>query len=88
MEMVYPLHSKRREEGRSRSDYLSVFLKDLYTYYSYNAFLMEKLLDMFGPTELIEFLEANELPRPVTIRTNTLKVCIFFFLPYFIEHSL
>lgn len=65
--------SKRREEGRSRSEYLSIFLKDLSTYYSYNAFLMEKLLDMFGPTELIEFLEANELPRPVTVRTNTLK---------------
>ncbi|MPC14183.1 putative 28S rRNA (cytosine(4447)-C(5))-methyltransferase [Portunus trituberculatus] len=56
--------SKRREEGRSRSEYLAIFLKDLSTYYSYNAFLMEKLLDMFGPTELIEFLEANELPRP------------------------
>ncbi|XP_050725087.1 probable 28S rRNA (cytosine-C(5))-methyltransferase [Eriocheir sinensis] len=65
--------SKRREEGRSRSEYLSIFLKDLSTYYSYNTFLMEKLLDMFGPTELIEFLEANELPRPVTVRTNTLK---------------
>ncbi|XP_063880058.1 probable 28S rRNA (cytosine-C(5))-methyltransferase isoform X2 [Scylla paramamosain] len=65
--------SKRREEGRSRSEYLAIFLKDLSTYYSYNTFLMEKLLDMFGPTELIEFLEANELPRPVTIRTNTLK---------------
>lgn len=65
--------SKRREEGRSRSEYLSIFLNDLSTYYSYNIYLMEKLLDMFGPTEVIEFLEANESPRPVTIRTNTLK---------------
>ncbi|XP_037794473.1 probable 28S rRNA (cytosine(4447)-C(5))-methyltransferase [Penaeus monodon] len=65
--------SNRREEGRSRSEYLSIFLKDLTTYYSYNEFLMEKILHMFGVTELVEFLEANERPRPVTIRTNTLK---------------
>lgn len=64
----------RHEEGRSRSDYLTIFLKDLSTYYSYNSFLMEKFLDMFGPAELIEFLEASELPRPLTIRTNTLKM--------------
>lgn len=66
--------SKRREEGRSREEYMAIFQLDLSTYYSYNTFLMEKLLNMFGPTELIEFLEANEMPRPVTIRTNTLKV--------------
>lgn len=76
------LCSNRREEGRSRSEYLSIFLKDLTTYYSYNEFLMEKLLHMFGVTELVEFLEANERPRPVTIRTNTLKVrrrILFFY---------
>ncbi|XP_045584804.2 28S rRNA (cytosine(4447)-C(5))-methyltransferase [Procambarus clarkii] len=65
--------NKRREKGRSRSEYLQIFVNDLSTYYSYNVYLMEKLLDMFGPTEVIEFLEANELPRPVTVRTNTLK---------------
>ncbi|KAK4298077.1 hypothetical protein Pmani_029551 [Petrolisthes manimaculis] len=64
---------KRHEEGRNRAEYMEIFLMDLSTYYSYNTFLMEKLLHMFGPTELIEFLEANELPRPVTIRTNTLR---------------
>ncbi|XP_071549383.1 26S rRNA (cytosine-C(5))-methyltransferase nsun-1 [Panulirus ornatus] len=64
----------RHEEGRSRSEYMTIFLKDLSTYYSYNSFLMEKFLNMFGPAELIEFLEASELPRPVTIRTNTLKM--------------
>lgn len=53
---------------------MAIFQLDLSTYYSYNTFLMEKLLNMFGPAELIEFLEANEMPRPVTIRTNTLKV--------------
>lgn len=34
---------------------------------------MEKLFHLFSVSELSEFLEANEVPRPVTIRTNTLK---------------
>jgi len=63
----------RKEENRSRSEYLSILHKDLAMYYSYNEFMIEKLMELFPPSELIEFLEANEAPRPVTIRTNTLK---------------
>ncbi|KAH9490990.1 rRNA (cytosine-C5-)-methyltransferase nop2 [Bulinus truncatus] len=33
---------------------------------------MTKLVDL-SPVEIMDFLEANEYPRPVTIRTNTLK---------------
>ncbi|KAK7016999.1 rRNA (cytosine-C5-)-methyltransferase nop2 [Halocaridina rubra] len=65
--------SKRRDPNRSRSEYIQILLKDLCMYYSYNEFLMEKMSDMFSSGELLEFLEASELPRPVTIRTNTLK---------------
>jgi ribosomal RNA methyltransferase Nop2 len=42
-------------------------------YYGYNEYLMEKLFYIFPVSEAIEFFEANEVPRPVTIRTNTLK---------------
>ncbi|XP_062566036.1 uncharacterized protein LOC134228404, partial [Saccostrea cucullata] len=62
----------RRESDRSRQEYLDQLVKDLCAYYSYNEFLMEKLLQLF-PHEISEFLEANEVQRPVTIRTNTLK---------------
>ncbi|XP_013393927.1 25S rRNA (cytosine-C(5))-methyltransferase nop2 [Lingula anatina] len=62
----------RREEGRTRKEYVEQLIRDLCLYYSYNTFLMEKLLDLF-PHEIIEFLEANEVQRPVTIRCNTLK---------------
>lgn len=31
------------------------------------------ILDLFAPSEAIEFIEANENQRPLTIRTNTLK---------------
>ncbi|CAL1610919.1 unnamed protein product [Knipowitschia caucasica] len=65
--------STKREEGKDRSDYISLLKKDLCTYYSYNNFLIEKLIDLFPLSELVEFLEANEIHRPVTIRTNTLK---------------
>lgn len=101
--------SAKREPGRDRIEYLSLLKKDLCTYYSYNNFLIEKLMDLFPLSEvcfrlyskgnmakamcqelvvlsaaqkksiffsclqLIDFLEANEIHRPVTIRTNTLK---------------
>lgn len=36
--------------------------------------MYDLLYALFPVAELIEFLEASEKPRPVTIRTNTLKV--------------
>uniref|UniRef100_A0A6Q2XUW4 SAM-dependent MTase RsmB/NOP-type domain-containing protein n=1 Tax=Esox lucius TaxID=8010 RepID=A0A6Q2XUW4_ESOLU len=65
--------STKREGGKDRAEYLSLLKKDLSTYYSYNNFLIDKLLEIFPVSELIDFLEANEIQRPVTIRTNTLK---------------
>ena len=52
---------------------MELLARDLCLYYSYNEFLMEKFMDMFSVSELIQFLEANEVQRPVTLRTNTLK---------------
>ena len=63
---------KLREEGKRRSEYMSQLKQDLCLYYSYNEYLIGKLLDLF-PLEILDFLEANEVDRPVTIRTNTLK---------------
>ncbi|RVE49005.1 hypothetical protein evm_006363 [Chilo suppressalis] len=65
--------SKLKEEGRSRCEYTELLLKDLCMYYSYNEFLMEVLMQIFPVQELVEFLEASEVARPVTIRTNSLK---------------
>lgn len=124
--------STKREEGKERAEYMSLLKKDLCMYYSYNNFLIEKLIDLFPLFEvctllcykiisgvffpliitadwcthllivrmlrlclvkllgyfhcmknylrdlsfslqLVDFLEANEIQRPVTIRTNTLK---------------
>lgn len=65
--------SEKREEGKERAAYLSLLKSDMCTYYSYNEFLMGKLIELFPHSELVDFLEANEIQRPVTIRTNTLK---------------
>ncbi|KAI9774795.1 MAG: rRNA (cytosine-C5-)-methyltransferase nop2 [Geoglossum simile] len=61
------------EEGRSRKEYRSQFLKDICAYYGYAPYLAEKLLDLFPPREAFAFFEANETPRPIVIRTNTLR---------------
>lgn len=65
--------TRAREEGRSRQEYIDLLLSDLCKYYSYEKYLMEKFVELFPLNELLEFLEANEVQRPVTIRTNTLK---------------
>ncbi|XP_061401838.1 uncharacterized protein LOC133337646 [Musca vetustissima] len=65
--------NKYRQPDRPRSDYMDLLRKDLCVYYSYNEFLMGKLMDMFPLSELMEYLEASEVARPLTIRTNTLK---------------
>jgi ribosomal RNA methyltransferase Nop2 len=62
-----------RDPTRSRAEYMEVLKKDLCTYYSYNEFFMETLMDVFAVNELVEFLEASEVQRPLTIRTNSLK---------------
>ncbi|KAG5420700.1 NOP2 [Candida metapsilosis] len=61
------------EEGKSRADYVSRLIKDICEYFGYSEFLADKLFNLFSPSEAIEFFEANETARPITIRTNTLK---------------
>ncbi|KAF9567543.1 NOL1/NOP2/sun family RNA met [Agrocybe pediades] len=64
---------KRAEKGRARAEYIDQIVSDIASYYGYNEFLAEKLFHLFPVNEAIEFFEANEIPRPVTIRTNTLR---------------
>ncbi|CAI0643589.1 unnamed protein product [Colletotrichum noveboracense] len=61
------------EEGRSRVEYTSQLIKDICAYYGYSEYLAEKLFNLFSPREAFAFFEANESPRPVVLRTNTLR---------------
>lgn len=54
-------------------EYLDSLKEDICTSYDYNADLIELLFNLFTPPEALEFIEANENARPMTIRTNTLK---------------
>ncbi|ORY99808.1 NOL1/NOP2/sun family-domain-containing protein [Absidia repens] len=62
-----------RDPSKSRQDYVDRLLKDIAHYYGYSEFLCEKLFNLFPVSEAIEFFESNEVPRPVTIRANTLR---------------
>lgn len=61
------------EEGRSRTEYRAQMLKDICAYYGYSEFLADKLMNLFPAREAFAFFEANETPRPIVIRTNTLR---------------
>lgn len=63
----------QKEAGRSRTEYLTQLRDDMSNYFGYLPELVDKFLTMFSPAECLQFLEANEVPRPMTIRANTLK---------------
>ncbi|KAK5081067.1 rRNA (cytosine-C5-)-methyltransferase nop2 [Exophiala xenobiotica] len=65
--------TKLADKSRSRAEYTQQLLSDICTYYGYIPYLAEKLFNLFSPTEAFAFFEANERPRPIVIRTNTLR---------------
>ena len=65
--------AKYAEEGRSRAEYEAQVVKDICLYYGYSPYLCQLLFNLFPPSEAFAFFEANETPRPVVIRTNTIR---------------
>lgn len=47
----------KREEGRSRQEYLTLLRQDLSAYYSYSDFLIGKMMDLFPLSEVLFFLD-------------------------------
>ena len=48
-------------------------MTDVCSAFDYNRSLVDVIFNLFAPAEAVEFIEANENARPLTIRTNTLK---------------
>lgn len=63
----------RREPNRSRTEYIAQLTSDMAEVFGYLPELVEYFLTMFNPSETLEFLEASDSPRPLVVRTNTLK---------------
>ncbi len=64
---------QRREADRPRTEYierLGGFIAELY---GYLPELVEYFLTMFSPAEALEFIDYSDKPRPMVVRTNTLK---------------
>jgi hypothetical protein len=64
---------KYRDPARARKEYVDCLAQDLADVYGYNRELLDLFLGLFSPAEARAFLEENEKPRPVVLRTNTLK---------------
>ena len=62
-----------RQSDKSRGEYLEEVKADVCSAFDYNPSLVDVIFDLFAPAEAVEFIEANENARPLTIRTNTLK---------------
>lgn len=65
MTLTKPLHWIT-DTSLNHSDTPLQLKRDLGVYYGYNAFLLEQLLGLFPPAEAVEFMEACEVPRPVS----------------------
>ena len=62
-----------RDKDKARHEYLDEVMDDVCSAFDYNRSLVEVIFNLFAPSEALEFIEANENQRPLTIRTNTLK---------------
>lgn len=63
----------KKEEGKSRNDYMNELKSLCMIYYDYNEDMMNLIMYLFPPNEAIEFLDSNNTQRIMSIRTNTLK---------------
>lgn len=63
----------KKDPNKSRNDYINELKNLLMQYYDYNEEICNLIMNLFPPNEAVEFMEANNTQKLVTIRTNTLK---------------
>jgi len=62
-----------RNPAVPREVYAKQLAADFEQYYGYSKFYVKLIMRLFNASEAMAFFEANEKPRPTTIRANTLK---------------
>lgn len=67
------MNVNRLGQGKPRKYFIEKLKKYAHQYYGYNFELIDHFMHFLNPTEMVQFFEANETQRPLTIRTNTLK---------------
>jgi 25S rRNA (cytosine2870-C5)-methyltransferase len=63
----------RKDKTLSRSDIIYKLSQDLSEYYGYLPELSDLFLELLSPEQCVQFMESQDKPRPLVIRTNTLK---------------
>jgi ribosomal RNA methyltransferase Nop2 len=63
----------RKDKTMSRADLLYRLSEDLSDYFGYLPELSDLFLNLLSPQGCLEFMETQDKPRPLVIRTNTLK---------------
>ena len=49
-----------KSEDRARADYIDELKNDLCACYDYNRDMIDLIMDLFAPSEALEFIESNE----------------------------
>lgn len=65
--------SRMRNPAVPRTEYARQLAADFEQYFGYSRFYVKLIMRLFNAAESLAFFEANEKPRPVTLRANTLK---------------
>ena len=63
----------RREEGKTRNDYMTELKYLCQQYFEYNSDICDLIFNLFSPNEAVKFMEASDSQKILTIRANTLK---------------
>jgi ribosomal RNA methyltransferase Nop2 len=65
--------ARMRNPAVPRAEYTRQLQVDFEQYFGYSRFYVKLIMRLFNAAEALAFFEANEKPRPVTLRANTLK---------------
>jgi ribosomal RNA methyltransferase Nop2 len=65
--------ARMRNPAVPRAEYTRQLQTDFEQYFGYSRFYVKLIMGLFNAAEALAFFEANEKPRPVTLRANTLK---------------